>query len=236
MILAVVDIDMPDHEAKSLGTQLSQVEYVYNAKFVSREDALNAFVEEQGGDPIFSGVDPEDLRHRYQITLMDNSDLKAAMAEIAQIEGIAEVRAEEELATTFAAIQDILQIASIVVIVGLLAISLVIISNTVKIAMHERRDEIAIMKMVGATNGFIRLPFVVEGFVLGMTGAGLAFAVEWALYDAVAAELAVIEGLEKFQLVPYTDMLLPTIVTFLGAGMFVGVVGSWTSIRKFMDV
>ena len=235
-ILVYVDRDLPDHEARSLGTKLNHIEYVYNAKFVSSEEALAAFVADHDGDPIFSGIDAKDLRHRYQVTLVDNSDLKEAMAAISAVEGVEEVSAAEELATTFAALQDILSIASILVIVGLLAVSLLIISNTVKIAMHERRDEIAIMKMVGATNGFIRLPFVVEGFLLGMTGAGLAFAAEWAMYDAVAAELLTIEGLEKFALVPFTDMLLPMIITFLGAGLFVGVVGSWSSIRKFMDV
>jgi len=235
-LLAYVDRELPDHEARSLGTKLNRIEYVYNAEFVSSEEALSAFIEDQGGDPAFTGVDANDLRHRYQITLVDNSDLKEAMAALAAVEGVDQVLAEEELATTFASIQDILQIASLLVIAGLLAISLLIISNTVKIAMHERRDEIAIMKMVGATNGFIRLPFVVEGFLLGMTGAGLAFGAEWAMYDAVAAELRTIEGLEKLQLVPFSQMLLPMIAIFLAAGMFVGVVGSWSSIRKFMDV
>ena len=116
------------------------------------------------------------------------------------------------------------------------AVSLLIISNTVKLAMHERRDEIAIMKMVGATNGFIRLPFVVEGFTLGMVGAAAAFGLLWLLYNTMMDRLAIVDTLKLFTFEPFENLMLPMVVTFFGAGLFVGVVGSWTSIRKFMDV
>ena len=115
-------------------------------------------------------------------------------------------------------------------------VSLLIISNTVKLAMYDRRDEIAIMKMVGATNGFIRLPFVVEGFSLGMIGAILAFGLEWLGYDAMLNKISSVDALQLFNFVPFQELLLPMVATFAAAGMFVGIVGSWTSIRKFMDV
>ena len=102
--------------------------------------------------------------------------------------------------------------------------------------MFDRRDEIAIMKMVGATNGFIRLPFVVEGFVLGMTGAGLAFGLNWLMYDYMVKRLAAIDTLNIITLVPFGQLLMPMVITFVAAGLFVGVVGSWTSIRKFLNV
>ena len=133
-------------------------------------------------------------------------------------------------------LQDVLQIASIAVISVLLLVSLLIISNTVKIAMHERQDEIAIMKMVGATNGFIRLPFVVEGFTRGMVGAGAAFGLLWLLYDLLLDRLAVVDTLKLFQFEPFQNLMIPMAMTFLAAGVFVGVVGSWTSIRRFLDV
>jgi cell division transport system permease protein len=92
------------------------------------------------------------------------------------------------------------------------------------------------MKMVGATNGFIRLPFVVEGFTLGMMGAALAFGIEWVMYDALVARIAEVDALNLFSFVPFAQLLVPMIITFCAAGLFVGIVGSWTSIRKFMDV
>ena len=118
----------------------------------------------------------------------------------------------------------------------LLIVSLLIISNTVKLAMYDRKDEIAIMKMVGATNGFIRLPFVIEGFTLGMIGATLAFFAEWGMYNLLVAQINATSGLKLFTLVPFTQIMGPIACIFAAAGLFVGVVGSWTSIRKFMDV
>ena len=129
-----------------------------------------------------------------------------------------------------------LHIVSYAVIAVLLVVSLLIISNTVKLAMYDRKDEIAIMKMVGATNGFIRLPFVVEGFTLGMLGAVLAFGLEWIGYDSLVEKVNSVDALQLFSFVPFQELLIPMVVTFGAAGMFVGIVGSWTSIRKFMDV
>ena len=184
----------------------------------------------------FSGLDASDLRHRFVITLEDNSRIKETTAQIENIPGVAKIRAEYELAEGFTTLQQVLRIASVAVISVLLVVSLLIISNTVKLAMYDRRDEIAIMKMVGATNGFIRLPFVVEGFTLGMMGAALAFGLEWVLYDALVQKIAEVDSLQLFAFVPFQQLLIPMVVTFLAAGLFVGIVGSWTSIRKFMDV
>jgi cell division transport system permease protein len=102
--------------------------------------------------------------------------------------------------------------------------------------MYDRKNEIAIMKMVGATNGFIRLPFVVEGFTLGMLGAALAFGLTWGMYDGLVVKIAEVDSLNLFHFVPFEALLIPMIAVFVSAGMFVGIVGSWTSIRKFMDV
>ena len=156
--------------------------------------------------------------------------------QLKQIPGVAETSAAYELAEGFSTVQDVLHIVSYAVIAVLLVVSLLIISNTVKLAMYDRRDEIAIMKMVGATNGFIRLPFVVEGFTLGMLGATLAFGLEWVMYDALVARIAEADSLKLFNFVPFQELLIPMVVTFAAAGMFVGIVGSWSSIRRFMDV
>ena len=235
-ILVYVDEELQDAEARSVGTKINTISNVLKAEFVSREQALENFVADHQGDDAFSGVDAKDLRHRYVVTLMDNSLMKQTVAELENIPGVANISAAYELAEGFTTLQNMLQIVSVAVIAVLLVVSLLIISNTVKLAMYDRRDEIAIMKMVGATNAFIRLPFVVEGFTLGMLGAALAFGVEWLMYDALLANLNSIDKLHLFSFVPFTELLLPMIITFVGAGLFVGILGSWTSIRKFMDV
>ena len=235
-ILVYIDSELPDADAKSVGTQINQIANVQNAVFVSREEALKDFIADHQGDEAFSGVEASDLRHRFVVTLMDNSLMEETVSAIEGIAGVAKINAAYELAEGFSTMQDVLHIASLAVIAVLLIVSLLIISNTVKLAMYDRRDEIAIMKMVGATNGFIRLPFVVEGFALGMLGAALAFGLEWLMYDALVLRLESVDTLKLFSFVPFTELLWPMVATFVAAGLFVGIVGSWTSIRKFMDV
>ena len=212
------------------------IENVLQADFISREEALENFVEDHQEDEAFAGVEATDLRHRFRVILEDNTYIEETAAQIDALPGVVKIRAEYELAEGFATLQRVMELASYAVIAVLLAVSLLIISNTVKLAMYDRKDEIAIMKMVGATNGFIRLPFVVEGFTLGMIGAALAFGMEWFMYDALVQEIAEVDSLQLFQFVPFQELLIPMITVFACAGLFVGIVGSWTSIRKFMNV
>ena len=235
-LLVYIDSEMPDAEAKSVGTKINLIENVLLAKYVSREEALEAFVEDMGGSAAFGGVVAEDLRHRFVVTLEDNALMEQTYDRIMEIPGVAYISAEFEMAEGFITLQNVLRIASLAVIAVLLVVGLLIISNTVKLAMYDRRDEIAIMKMVGATNGFIRLPFVVEGFTLGMMGAAIAFALEWVMYDALILKIEEVDTLRLFSFVPFDELLIPMVATFVAAGLFVGIVGSWTSIRKFMDV
>ena len=235
-VLVYVDSELEDAEARSVGTRINLIDNVMKSEFVSREEALRNFVADHEGDDAFTGVDASDLRHRFVVTLEDNTLIEETAQQLKAVPGVAAIRAEYELAEGFSTLQQILQIASMAVISVLLVVSLLIISNTVKLAMYDRRDEIAIMKMVGATNGFIRLPFVVEGFSLGMIGAALAFGIEWAMYDALVNKINMVDTLQLFTFVKFEDLLIPMVTVFVGAGMFVGVIGSWTSIRKFMDV
>ena len=236
-LMVYIDSELSDAEARSVGTKINRIDNVLQAKFVSREEALKDFVEDHKGNAAFSGVVAEDLRHRFVVTLEDNTRIKETAEQIDDIPGVINIRAEYELAEGFSTLKRVLQIVSVAVIAVLLVVSLLIISNTVKLAMYDRRDEIAIMKMVGATNGFIRLPYVVEGFTLGMIGAAVAFALEWVMYDALVLSIEEMDGtLQLFDFVPFDELLVPMVATFAAAGLFVGVVGSWTSIRKFMDV
>lgn len=235
-ILVYVDADLSDAEARSIGTKINALDNILQSTFVSREEALADFVEDHDNNPAFNSVQAQDLRHRFVVTLEDNSRMKETDEQLQKIPGVARTKAAYDLAEGFITIQSVLHIASIAMIAVLLVISLLIISNTVKLAMYDRRNEIAIMKMVGATNGFIRLPFVVEGFTLGMIGALFAFLLEWAMYDALVRRITEVDALKLFTFVPFQELLIPMIAVFAAAGLFVGIVGSWTSIRKFMNV
>ena len=235
-ILVYIDSELSDAEARSVGTKINMLDNVLQATFVSREEALEDFKEDHNGDAAFDGVVPEDLRHRYIVTLESNMLMEQTDAQLQDIPGVAKTNAAYELAEGFTTIQQVLHMVSYAVIAVLLIVSLLIISNTVKLAMYDRKDEIAIMKMVGATNGFIRLPFVVEGFTLGMIGAALAFGLEWVMYDQMILKIGAVDSLQLFTFVPFQELLYPMLAVFGAAGLFVGTVGSWTSIRKFMNV
>ncbi len=235
-ILVYVDSDLSDAEARSIGTKINLLDNVLQSTFISREEALEDFIADHDDDSAFSGVQASDLRHRYVVSLEDNLRMKQTDEQLKQLPGVAKTNAAYELAEGFTTLQSVLHLVSYAVIAVLLVVSLLIISNTVKLAMYDRKDEIAIMKMVGATNGFIRLPFVVEGFSLGMMGAVLAFGLEWVGYDAMIQKISSVDSLQLFKLVPFQELLIPMVIVFGAAGMFVGIVGSWTSIRKFLNV
>ena len=236
-ILAYVDETLSDADAKSVGTKINMIDNVLRADYIPREEALENFIaDHQEEEASFSGLDASDLRHRFRIVLEDNHYIKETDQAVRNIPGVVKTVAEYEMAQGFSPIQDVLHLVSLGIIAVLLAVSLLIISNTVKLAMYDRKEEIGIMKMVGATNGFIRLPFVVEGFTLGMLGASLAFGLEWVMYDAMVLKIGEVDALQLFKFVPFEELLIPMVVTFAAAGMFVGIVGSWTSIRKFLNV
>ena len=235
-ILVYVDSDLSDADARSIGTKINLMDNVLQSTFVSREEALEDFIADHDGDSAFSGVQASDLRHRYVVSLEDNTKMKQTDEQLKQLPGVAKTNAAYELAEGFTTIQDVLHMVSMAVIAVLLVVSLLIISNTVKLAMYDRRDEIAIMKMVGATNAFIRLPFQVEGFTLGMIGSVLAFGLEWVGYDYMIQRIGAVDSLQLFSFVSFQELLIPMVAVFGGAGVFVGLVGSGTAIRKFMDV
>ena len=235
-ILAYVDDTYTWDKAKQVESRVRLVDNVSDADLVTREEALDDFRQSFKDPSLLDNVAPDTLQYRVRILLLDNTKLSETRDRLMLIPGVVEVSSPDGLIEGFTNLQEVLQVVSLVLIAILLFVSLLIISNTVKMAMADRKNEISIMKMVGATNGFIRLPFVVQGFTLGMLGAGVAFGLEWLLYDAMAGKINAYETLSFLSFVPFSQILPLMIPVFIGAGMFVGMVGSWNSIRKYMNV
>ena len=235
-ILVYVDETYNTAEAKSVGSKINLVENVREAVFMSREEAGRRFIEQQGGGEAYEGIDASTFRDRFVVTLEDNSLMEQTVRDISQIQGVADISDRPELAKGFTTIQRILNLASVAIILVLLVVSLFMISNTIKLAMYDRRDEIGIMKMIGATNRFIRFPYFVEGFLIGVISAAAAFFLEWGLYDLLAEKVTEVQSLQLFNIVPFREVLKPMVLTFGAAGLFVGMFGSVMSIRKFLDV
>lgn len=174
-ILVYIDENYSEAKAKSVGSQINLISNVHEAKFVSRQQALDEFIDTQNDAALFDGIEADTLRDRFVVTLEDNSLITQTKEMLKQIDGVDEVSAHDEIANGFQTVQKVLNIAAMVIIVVLFVVSMFIISNTIKLAMYSRSQEIAIMKMVGATNSFIRLPFVVEGLILGFISSLVAF-------------------------------------------------------------
>ena len=235
-MLVYIDESYSEAKAKSVGSQLNLISNIREAKYVSRDEALDSFVEEMDSDAMFNGLDASTFRDRYVVTLEDNSLMKETEAQIRAVDGVSDVNAPYEIINGFQTVQKVLNIASAVIIAVLFVVSLLIISNTVKLAMYSRSEEIAIMKMVGATNSFIRMPFVVEGFILGFLGALIAFFLQWGLYDFVAMKVAEIDSLQLITVAPFLDVIEPVALIYALTGFVGGVFGSLLSIRKFLKV
>ena len=235
-ILVYIDDTYTLDKAKQVESRVRLVENVSQADLITREEVLESFRQSFKDPSLLDTVTPDTFEYRVRVLLLDNTKLSETQERLALVPGVTEVKSPDGLIEGFVDLQEVLQVVSIVLVAILLFVSLLIISNTVKMAMADRKNEIAIMKMVGATNGFIRLPYVVQGFTLGMLGAGVAFGLEWLLYDMMAGKLNAYDSLSFLSFVPFTRILPLMIPVFVGAGMFVGMVGSWNSIRKYMNV
>ena len=235
-ILAYVDDSYDETQARALQKKLQSIPNVASAAFISKEEAMEEFKAQYPDEALFQDLDPEILRDRYAIKIADLRQQKQTVEQVKAVEGIAKVNAYEEIAGGFITVRNVATVVCVALIAILFVVSVFIISNTIKLTTFDRREEIAIIRMVGATNGFIRWPFVYEGFLFGILGAALAFLLQWGLYEAVARGVANNDTLQLISIIPFTEMWEPVAVSFAAAGIVIGVGGSLSAIRKFLQV
>lgn len=197
---------------------------------------METFISEHPDEEYFQDLDPNILRDRFAIKVKDLRKQSETVEKIRNVEGVGGISAYAELTNGFITVRNIATVICVALIAVLFVISVFIISNTIKLTTFDRREEIAIMKMVGATNGFIRWPFVYEGFMLGLTGAVLAFLLQWGLYEAIAKGVDTNDTLQLLSIVPFAQLWKPVAGVFLGAGVLIGVGGSLSAIRRFLQV
>ena len=235
-ILAFIDDTYTEEQAKALQSKLEAVDNVASATFISREEAMENFISEHPDEEYFQDLDPNILRDRFTNKVKDLRLQSETVEKIRNVEGVGGISAYAELTNGFITVRNIATVICVALIAVLFVVSVFIISNTIKLTTFDRREEIAIMKMVGATNGFIRWPFVYEGFMLGLTGAVLAFLLQCGLYEAIAKGVANNDTLQLLSIVPFRQLWKPVGGVFLGAGVLIGVGGSLSAIRRFLQV
>lgn len=235
-MLAFVDENYATEEAALLQPTVESVPNVASCEFVTREQAMAQWEDQYDNPELFQDIEASVFRDRYIIYLDDISLMEQTKTDLEKIEGIVKVNAELEISNGFVTVRNIVSIISMVIIIILVVISVFIMANTVKLTTFGRREEIAIMKMVGASNGFIRLPFVIEGLTLGILGAVIAFFAEWGLYNLVCNK--VMTGIlgSFVNVIPFMDMLSPVLVVYLAIGGVVGAFGGIIAIRNYLKV
>ena len=235
-ILAYVDESLTDEEAVALKDKIDAVGNVLSCEFISRSQAMEDFTGRYEDSSLFDNLDSTVFRHRYKVYLNDISLMSETKANLEEIDGIAKVSAHSEIAEGFITVRNIVAAVSVAIIVILFVVSVFIMSNTVKLTTFDRREEIAIMRMVGATKGFIRWPFVVEGLILGLIGAFAAFFMQWGIYVLLTSRIEGADAIKLIHIVPFTGMAVPVALVFMLTGFLVGVGGSVLAIRKFLRV
>lgn len=235
-ILVFVNENYTEEQSRALEAAILQVENVNRVEFVSREQALDSFKSLYDDSTMLQDLDPEVLRDRYIVYLDDISLMSQTQEALKNIEGIDLVNAHLEISDGFIRVRNIVSAVSVILVAVLLIISLFIMSNTIKLTTFDRREEIAIMKMVGATSSFIRWPFVVEGLILGVTGAAIAFLAQWGFYELISRNILTGTGLSFISVIPFSSVALYISLIFLALGLGVGVFGSITAIKNYLKV
>lgn len=235
-VVAFIDQSCSDEEAEALGGSINGIDGVADCTFVSRQEARDDYVERYDESGLYGELGANVFRHRYVIHLTDQKKMGSVAATLRDMEGIGGVRADEAITTGFITVRNVARIISLALIAILFVVSLFIVSNTIKLTTFDRREEIAIIKMVGATDAFIRWPFVYEGLLLGLISAAIAFGLQWLLYTGVVDGITQNDTMQLFSLVGFTAIWQPVAIAFAAAGILIGVCGSLLAIHKFLRV
>ena len=239
-IVAFIDDDYSEDSLsrKKLEKKISDIDGVESVEYITKEQALAEHRDALGEDGAYlEGFDEDEnpLRNELRIKISDLERFSEISDEILAQNEIARVRDSRDVVEMLQKTRQALTMLGFWVVVILAVVSLFIISNTIKLAMHNRRNEINIMKYVGATNNFIRLPFVLEGILIGFVSAVVALGAQWCLYTYVIVPL-ISDSFLSASIVDFDKMIDTLILIFCGIGLGVGSIGSALSIRKYLKV
>ena len=228
-----------DAQMEQIGEQIQAIDGVNKVTFVSKEDALNQTKEKLKDKQAFiAGWDESNpFKASYLVTLTDLKLSSQVQDEIKKIDNIDSIQSRDETINGLVAIANGVRIVSAVILTLLVLISIFIIGNTIKLTVHARRKEISIMKYVGATDSFIRWPFVIEGIIIGIVAALLSILVLGIAYSLItnAAANSIISTM-GIKLLSFTDMTTLLVIVYMVLGIGIGALGSSISMRKYLQV
>ena len=231
--------DATDEEIEKLREELFAIDEINTIEYVSQSEALQELKDRFGENAsLLEGYDEEIFPVSYVITLKDLNTSTEVQEKISQLDNVDEIRSSNETIATLVKIAKGIKIGTYIILICLIAFSIFIITNTIKLTVHARRREISIMKYVGATNSFIRWPFAVEGMIIGVISGGISIGLLSGVYSLVVSNETIVQFLENLglTLLQFTDMLNLIIIIYLLLGIGIGVLGSMISMRKYLKV
>ena len=233
--------DATEEQIKTLGEQIQDLDYVAKTEFVSKEEAYNIMKEKYSEYSRFLEgytVEKNPFKVSYVVTLTDLEKSEEVRTQIEQLENVNNIEMRDRTINALVSIANGVRWVSLGILVLLIVISIFIIANTIKLTVHARRKEISIMKYVGATNGFIRWPFIIEGIIIGVVSAMISILVLGLGYNFVINKImeSSVTSMINITLLPFAEIFELVIVVYLGLGIGIGALGSIISMRKYLEV
>ena len=223
-------------QVMGIGKYLKAQPGMKEIKFTNKDQEMKDFRERMGDQQgLLDAINGNPLPASYQMSFQTPEQLKTAAEVVAKYQGVETVQYGKDIIEQLYKVAQVIRLSGIVLIIFLAGAELFIISNTIRLTVFARRREIQIMKYVGASNGFIRWPFLFEGMVIGFLGSGFASLILWEGYKTVVSEMAA-AGLVFIPMIPLWPFMGYTTLIILAAGIVIGVMGSAISLRKYMKV
>ncbi len=234
-----VKVDATQDEIEQFGEEIRKIPGISTVEYISKEDGLNSMKErlkDQQG--VLDGFNVEAFKASYLVKVSDLTQSKDIQEQIKKIPNYAKITSSDETVSALINIANGIRIVTGVVLILLIVISIFIIANTIKLTVHARRKEISIMKYVGATNSFIRWPFIVEGMVIGIIASIISIVIVGGAYNLISQKLVDVAFMKLIgmSLASFGDMLSSIIVVYMLLGIGIGVLGSVMSMRKYLKV
>lgn len=239
-IQVFIELDTSDSNIDILGDKIKEINGVDgdNLKFLSKEEGFDQYLERYGDKAYLIEPYQDVIPDSYIVNFTDLTLAKEVEEKISELEYVKSITSANETMDKLVSITNGIRIVTALILGGLVIGAIFIISNTIKLTVYARRKEISIMKYVGATNSFIRSPFIVEGIIIGIISACISILIVGGGYKIIATELlssAVIQNL-GITLVTFGDMFNMLIIVYLILGIGIGVLGSSLSMRKYLEV
>ncbi len=235
VIMVYLNDDVTDDQINKAGQDIRMIPSVESVDFISKEVSYKQQLESLGEDAVLlEGLEDNPLPDAYKVTLSDLSQYDNVLSMLSSVENTLSVRGNSDLASQVRQIRTGVTYISIGIIVMLLAVSLFIIANTVRVTMYNRRLEISIMKAVGATNWFIRWPFIIEGVVIGIFSGAISLGFVYGLYTLTMNSLGGIFTLFGSTSIAFSAYAIQMLLAFIAIGVLAGVFGSIFSMGRYL--